>query len=156
MVSSAVCDCGSSGAIFKYRSHQHFSIKVIDVNVLLGVATYIHTYIHVTGPSPSPAPHRSLGLGLLGMVRTRSRSTTHVHARQAARCARGCTERRTRDHSRRITHVCDERSCADTRQRAHTAEVPVFSHDHVPSCRMLSLWRRSTSHGHVRVERSSR
>ena len=68
-----------------------------------------HTYIHATGPSPSPAPHRSLGLGLLGMVRTRSRSTTRVHARQAARCARGCTERRTRDHSRRITHVCDER-----------------------------------------------
>ena len=43
------------------------------------------------------------------MVRTRSRSTTHVHARQAARCARGCTERHTRDHSRRITHMCDER-----------------------------------------------
>ena len=63
----------------------------------------IHTYIHATGPSPSPAPHRSLGLGLLGMVRTRSRSTTRVHARQAARYARGCTERRTRDHSRRIT-----------------------------------------------------
>ena len=43
------------------------------------------------------------------MVRTRSRFTTHVHAWQAARCARGCTERHTRDHSRRITHMCDER-----------------------------------------------
>ena len=43
------------------------------------------------------------------MVRTYFRFTAHVHAWQAARCARGCPERRSRDHSRRITRMCDER-----------------------------------------------